>query len=138
MIGLIMVSGVLLALIILIKTCGSRWLGSNTEEKITIVFCGFKKSLASGITKAKILFSGHAPGAVVLPLMLFQQIQRMVCAMLAQRYSLCPLSSATTPPHRPSCRCQSASAGGMSSVLTRQIDTRAPEPVIFIIMKVLP
>ena len=97
MIGLIMVSGVLLALIILIKTCGSRWLGSNTEEKITIVFYGFKKRLASGITTAKILFLGHAPGAVVLPLMIFQQIQRMVCAMLAQRYSLCPLSPAITP-----------------------------------------
>ena len=73
MIGLIMANGVLLALIILIKTSGSRWLGSNTEEKITIFFYGFKKSLASGITTAKILFLGHAPGAVVLPLMIFQK-----------------------------------------------------------------
>jgi sodium/bile acid cotransporter 7 len=72
---------------LLISTYGSRLLGFNKEDEITIVFCGSKKSLASGIPMAKILFAGHALGAVVLPLMLFHQIQLMVCAVLAQRYA---------------------------------------------------
>jgi sodium/bile acid cotransporter 7 len=36
---------------------------------------------------AKVLFSGPTVGAVVLPLMLFHQIQLMVCAVLAQRWN---------------------------------------------------
>ena len=34
---------------------------------------------------AKVLFASHAVGAIVLPLMLFHQMQLMVCAVLAQR-----------------------------------------------------
>jgi sodium/bile acid cotransporter 7 len=85
--GLIAIDALLLGLIMLISTYGSRLLGFNKEDEITIVFCGSKKSLASGIPMAKILFAGHALGAVVLPLMLFHQIQLMVCAVLAQRYA---------------------------------------------------
>jgi sodium/bile acid cotransporter 7 len=90
LLGLALVDGLVLALIMLISTFGSRWLGFSKEDEITIVFCGSKKSLASGIPMAKILFSGHALGAVVLPLMLFHQIQLMVCAVLAQRYARRP------------------------------------------------
>ena len=85
--GLVLIEGLLLALIIVISTFASRRLGFSKEDEITIVFCGSKKSLASGIPMAKILFAGHALGAVVLPLMLFHQIQLMVCAVLAQRYA---------------------------------------------------
>jgi sodium/bile acid cotransporter 7 len=34
---------------------------------------------------AKVLFAGQPMGAIVLPLMLFHQLQLMVCAVLAQR-----------------------------------------------------
>jgi sodium/bile acid cotransporter 7 len=87
LIGLLVIDALLLALIMLISTYGSRWLGFNKEDEITIVFCGSKKSLASGIPLAKVLFAGKALGAVVLPLMLFHQLQLMVCAVLAQRYA---------------------------------------------------
>ncbi len=60
---------------------------SDKADEITIVFCGSKKSLASGIPMAKVLFASHAVGAIVLPLMLFHQMQLMVCAVLAQRYA---------------------------------------------------
>lgn len=82
-----LIDGLLLALIMVIATFGSRRLGFNKEDEITIVFCGSKKSLASGISMAKILFAGHALGAVLLPLMLFHQIQLMVCAELARRHA---------------------------------------------------
>jgi len=51
------------------------------------VFCGSKKSLASGVPMANVLFAGHAIGVIVLPLMLFHQMQLMVCAVLARKYA---------------------------------------------------
>jgi sodium/bile acid cotransporter 7 len=90
LVGLIAVCVVMLALALLITTYTARRLGFNREDEITIVFCGSKKSLASGIPMARVLFAGHAVGALVLPLMLFHQIQLMVCAMLAQHYAVRP------------------------------------------------
>ncbi|WP_025916762.1 bile acid:sodium symporter family protein [Herminiimonas sp. CN] len=86
--GLFIVSAILLALAMTISTFVARRLGFNKEDEIAIVFCGSKKSLASGVPMAKVLFASHAVGAIVLPLMLFHQIQLMVCAVLAQRYAL--------------------------------------------------
>jgi len=85
--GLLMVCCVLLALALVCTTWLARRLGFDKADEITIVFCGSKKSLASGIPMAKVLFASHAVGAIVLPLMLFHQIQLMVCAVLAQRYA---------------------------------------------------
>ena len=78
---------VLLALVIGTTGFASRQLGFKREDRIAIIFCGSKKSMASGVPMAKVLFSGSALGAVVLPLMLFHQLQLMVCAVLAQRYA---------------------------------------------------
>ena len=77
----------LLAVVLVATTLGSRWLGLPTEDEIAIVFCGSKKSLASGIPMANILFPVQTVGLVVLPLMLFHQIQLFACAFLAQRYA---------------------------------------------------
>jgi sodium/bile acid cotransporter 7 len=57
------------------------------EQETAIVFCGSKKSLASGVPMANILFPGSIVGIVVLPLMLFHQIQLMVCAAMATKYA---------------------------------------------------
>jgi len=84
--GLIVVDVVLLAAALLITGFAAKWLGFSKADQTTIVFCGSKKSLASGIAMAKVLFPLHTVGAVVLPLMLFHQIQLMVCAVLAQRW----------------------------------------------------
>ena len=51
------------------------------------MFCGSKKSLVSGIAMANVLFAGPALGLIVLPLMIFHQIQLMACAALARRYA---------------------------------------------------
>lgn len=78
---------VLLAAVLLITWFGSAALGFNREDRITIVFCGSKKSLASGAPMANVLFAGQDVGAIVLPLMFFHQIQLMVCAVLARRFA---------------------------------------------------
>ena len=90
LIYLLLISAGLLALILVLTTVMSRRLGFNKEDEITIVFCGSKKSLASGVPIAKVLFTSQTIGMMVLPLMLFHQIQLMVCAVLAQRYAARP------------------------------------------------
>jgi len=85
--GLLVVNAVLLAIALLVTRYGARALGFGRADEITIVFCGSKKSLASGVPMAKVLFAGHPLGAIVLPIMLFHQIQLMTCAVLARRYA---------------------------------------------------
>ena len=66
---------------------GSRKLGFAREDEITIAFCGSKKSLASGVPMASAIFAGQSVGAIILPLMIFHQMQLIACAVLAQRYA---------------------------------------------------
>ena len=80
----------MLAIVIVSTTWISRQLGMSTADEIAIVFCGSKKSMASGIPMANILFAGHAVGLIVLPLMIFHQAQLFVCATLARRYAARP------------------------------------------------
>jgi sodium/bile acid cotransporter 7 len=77
----------LLAFVLVFTSVGGRLLGFNRADRITITFCGSKKSLASGVPMANVIFAGQGVGAIVLPLMLFHQIQLMACAYLAQRYA---------------------------------------------------
>lgn len=80
-----------LLLVMLLSTWQlARRLGFGKEDEITIIFCGSKKSLASGIPMAQILFPAASVGSVLLPLMLFHQLQLMVCANLADRYARRP------------------------------------------------
>ncbi|SAL71761.1 bile acid:sodium symporter [Caballeronia arvi] len=85
--GVLVVCTVILCTSLLITILASRCLRFNREDQITIVFCGSKKSLAAGIPMANVIFSASSVGAVVLPLMLFHQIQLMVCSALAQRWA---------------------------------------------------
>jgi len=83
---LALVNAGLLALVITTLTFTSRWLGFSRADESAIVFCGSKKSLASGLPMASVLFAGHV-GLGVIPVMLFHQIQLMVCGSLARRYA---------------------------------------------------
>ncbi|MFC0170700.1 bile acid:sodium symporter family protein [Pseudoduganella danionis] len=85
--SLAVVCCVMLAIALLLGTFISRKLGFSRQDQIVIIFCGSKKSLASGVPMAKVLFPHGALGMIILPLMLFHQIQLMVCAILAQRYA---------------------------------------------------
>jgi solute carrier family 10 (sodium/bile acid cotransporter), member 7 len=77
----------LLALVLALTMFGSRALGFDRADEIAITFCGSKKSLASGVPMAGAIFAGQSIGAIVLPLMIFHQIQLMACAVIAQRYA---------------------------------------------------
>ena len=74
--------------------------GFNREDTIAIVFCGSKKSLAAGVPMAGVLFPGAQLGMILLPTMLFHQMQLMVCAVLARRWaSQSAAAGAEAPPH---------------------------------------
>ncbi len=82
-----LISVVLLAIAMPGITWLARRLGFSREDEIPIVFCGSKKSLASGVPIAKVLFTGGSLGAIVLPIMVYHQLQLIVCAMVARRYA---------------------------------------------------
>jgi sodium/bile acid cotransporter 7 len=84
--GLLGVEAVLLAVMLTSTWYGARALGFGREDRIAIQFAGSKKSLASGLPMASVLFGAQASLAV-LPLMLFHQMQLMVCAVIAKRRS---------------------------------------------------
>lgn len=87
---------VILALVLIFTTVTARSLSFSVEDEIAIVFCGSKKSMASGLPMANIIFSAGTVGLIVLPLMLFHQMQLMVCAALARRYSRRPEETVPT------------------------------------------
>jgi len=77
----------MLAAVLTISFLIARWMRFSPEDSIVLQFCGSKKSLASGVPMAGVLFPAAQVGAVILPLMFFHQIQLMVCAYLARRYA---------------------------------------------------
>jgi sodium/bile acid cotransporter 7 len=84
---LVLVNGILLGMVLIITRYCSRLAGLSKEDEIVLVFCGSKKSMVSGIPMATVLFSASSVGVVILPIMLFHQMQLMVCAVLARRYA---------------------------------------------------
>jgi sodium/bile acid cotransporter 7 len=62
-----------------------KLLGFARADRITLLFCGSNKSLASGLPIASVLFSGGTLALLVLPLMLYHQMQIIVGAMIATR-----------------------------------------------------
>ena len=88
LLALLLVCAVILAAVLAVTTYGARLLGFSRADEVSIVFCGSKKTLASGIPMANVLFAGPEVGLTVLPLMVFHQMQLFVCATLARRYAM--------------------------------------------------
>ena len=83
---LVALSSALLAAVLWLTWLLGRWLGFSCEDAVVLQFCGSKKSLATGVPMAGVLFPASQLGAILLPVMIFHQIQLMVCAVLARRY----------------------------------------------------
>lgn len=81
------ISLLLFTLAMLAMAASSNALGFSREDKITAMFCGSKKTLASGIPMAKLIFAGHpAMGMILLPLMIYHPLQLIICGVLAERW----------------------------------------------------
>jgi solute carrier family 10 (sodium/bile acid cotransporter), member 7 len=83
--ALILISCGLLAIAFAVCWLAASWLRLCREDAIVLLFCGSKKSLATGVPIAGTLFPVAEVGLVILPLMIFHQIQLIACAVIARR-----------------------------------------------------
>jgi solute carrier family 10 (sodium/bile acid cotransporter), member 7 len=87
---IVLISAVCLALfvgVMMLTSAASRALGFTREDRITAMFCGSKKTLASGVPMAKLIFGAHPGlGLILLPIMIYHPLQLVICGVLAQRW----------------------------------------------------
>ncbi|GAA1197309.1 bile acid:sodium symporter [Streptomyces hebeiensis] len=95
--ALLGVEAALLAAMLAASWYGAKALGFGRADRVAIQFAGSKKSLAAGLPMASVLFGAQASLAV-LPLMLFHQMQLMVCAVIAKRRARDPLPEPDASP----------------------------------------
>jgi solute carrier family 10 (sodium/bile acid cotransporter), member 7 len=76
----------LLAVVLWLTRAIARRAGFSREDEVSIVMCGTQKSLVSGVPMARVLFAGPEVGLTLLPMMIYHQLQLMVCAVVARRY----------------------------------------------------
>jgi sodium/bile acid cotransporter 7 len=81
-------SGLMLVVLLLVMNAVCKALGFSTEDRIAAVFCGSKKTLASGVPMARLMFAGQ-PGLslILLPIMIYHPLQLVVCGWLAGRFA---------------------------------------------------
>ena len=77
----------LLAFVLGLTFAVARLMKLPREDAIVLQFCGSKKSLASGVPMAGVLFPPAQVGVILLPVMLFHQLQLIACAIIARRYA---------------------------------------------------
>ena len=76
---------VLFLVVFLLMNQISLWMGFKREERITVIFCGSKKSLVQGAVMGKVLFPDQAIlGVVLLPLMLYHALQLLAGSTIAK------------------------------------------------------
>jgi sodium/bile acid cotransporter 7 len=85
-VGIVIGSIALVYAMLWLTSFTARRMGFDYGDQVAIQFCGTKKSLASGLPIAAVLFSGGA-GLVIVPLMIFHQVQLMICSGRAAKYA---------------------------------------------------
>jgi sodium/bile acid cotransporter 7 len=82
---LALVCAALLAATLLFTVYGARAAGLSEADSRAMLYCGSLKSLVSGVPMARVLFPSAQIGAIILPVMIYHQLQLMVCATIARR-----------------------------------------------------
>jgi sodium/bile acid cotransporter 7 len=66
----------------------SRLMGLPEEDRIAAVLCGSKKTLASGVPMAHLIFGANpALGLILIPIMVYHPLQLASCGVLVQRWA---------------------------------------------------
>jgi sodium/bile acid cotransporter 7 len=84
---MLVASAAILVIVLVVNGVAARLARLSHEIAIVLLFCGSKKSLVTGVPMAGALFAPEQVGMVILPLMIFHQLQLIVCAWLAARYA---------------------------------------------------
>lgn len=89
---LVVFAAIFVAFMLWLTRKASQKMGFNRADTIAIEFCGSKKSLATGLPMASVIFAsgGASLGLLILPLMIYHQVQLMMCSWLAARYAQHP------------------------------------------------
>ncbi|OFQ45190.1 bile acid:sodium symporter family protein [Corynebacterium sp. HMSC076D02] len=89
LVSLVALSIAMVAFMLWLTRIISSHIGFGREDVIAIEFCGSKKSLATGLPMASVIFAagGTSLGLLILPLMIYHQVQLMICSWLAARYA---------------------------------------------------
>ena len=84
---LVAFAAIFIALMLWLTKKVSEKLGFKRADTVAIEFCGSKKSLATGLPMASVIFAsgGTSLGLLILPLMIYHQVQLMMCSWLASR-----------------------------------------------------
>ncbi|WP_418607120.1 bile acid:sodium symporter [Georgenia sp. SUBG003] len=86
--ALLLISAVLLAAMLAATWWGGRAVGLDLPDRIALLMCGSKKSLATGLPMAAVLFPVTTAAVVAVPVIVFHQLQLVVCAALARQLAL--------------------------------------------------
>jgi sodium/bile acid cotransporter 7 len=65
----------------------ARACGFAVEDEIVVGICGTQKGIAAGVPIASLIFPPSTVGLILLPLLIYHQIQLIGCAMIAARYA---------------------------------------------------
>jgi len=84
-VALVVISGAMLATVLGLTTLLGKRLGFARPDRVVLLMCGSKKSLATGVPIATVLLPAATLGYMVLPLMIFHQLQLVVCSVIARR-----------------------------------------------------
>lgn len=90
--GGVLVAVTLVVIAMLALAFAASWgagaaLGLPREDRVSLFFAGAHKSLATGAPMARILFPAASAGLIVIPLMIYHQLQLMVSAWIAARWA---------------------------------------------------
>lgn len=85
LVSVAIVDAVLLATVLVATAVLGRLGRLDRGDAIVLLFCGSKKSLASGLATAWVIFDAATVGLIMLPLMLFHQIQLVICSLIATK-----------------------------------------------------
>ncbi|MDR0355194.1 MAG: bile acid:sodium symporter, partial [Deltaproteobacteria bacterium] len=83
--ALVVCCGLLLGAALLSTTALGKIFGFERADRIAIIFCGSKKSLITGVPMANVIFPPSVASVIILPLMVFHQMQLVACSLISRK-----------------------------------------------------
>jgi sodium/bile acid cotransporter 7 len=83
----LLLTGMLFWIVFSLMVLLSRLARFAPADRTAVIFCGSKKSLATGVPMAQLMFNGNpALGVILLPIMIYHPLQLVICGFLAGRW----------------------------------------------------
>ncbi len=87
----VLVGSLLFAVVLALTNQLSTRMGLDDGDRIAAVLCGSKKTLASGVPMAHLIFGANpALGLILIPIMIYHPLQLAICGVLAQHWAARP------------------------------------------------